>query len=88
MKTHQETTHPGSIVYIDGDTSEVVAERKACDVPEHMRFVQAKEGAVPVVRVISSTLGDRRTIREFGPNGELLRSTVQLRENGEASSSR
>jgi hypothetical protein len=30
------------------------------------------------VRVVARTAGDRRYIREYGPDGELLRSTTQI----------
>jgi hypothetical protein len=34
---------------------------------------------VPVVRVVATTAGDQRTVREYGPKGELLRTTLQVR---------
>jgi hypothetical protein len=71
--------HPGTIVFVDGDTNEET-EEQAVDVPESIRFAETPEGLVPVVRVVARTAGTRRIIREYGPNGELLRSTVQIAE--------
>jgi hypothetical protein len=71
--------HPGTIVFVDGDTNEET-EEQAVDVPESIRFAETPEGLVPVVRVVARTSGTRRIIREYGPNGELLRSTVQIAE--------
>ena len=70
--------HPGKITYIDGDTNEVVAERNAVDVPESGRFADTPEGRVAVVRVESRTAGAERFVREYGPDGSLLRATVML----------
>jgi hypothetical protein len=66
-------------VFVDGDTNEE-SEENAADVPESIRFADTPEGPVPVVRVVARTSGDRRIIREYGPDGELLRSTVQIEE--------
>jgi hypothetical protein len=72
--------HPGKIVYVDGNTGRVVAEENAKDVPEFMAFVRTPEGRIPVVKVVATTLEDKRWIREYGPDGQLLRSTLQLRD--------
>jgi hypothetical protein len=72
--------HPGTIVFVDGDTNEET-EEQAADVPESIRFAETPEGLVPVVRVVARTSGTRRIIREYGPDGELLRSTVQIAES-------
>lgn len=69
--------HPGTIVYVDGDTG-AETEEDASALPESLRFAETDEGLVPVVRVVARTAGDRRYIREYGPDGELLRSTTQL----------
>ncbi|MBL8953275.1 MAG: hypothetical protein JNK82_21025, partial [Myxococcaceae bacterium] len=69
--------HPGNIVFVDeqGETVEPAAE-----VPESIRFAKNKDGRLePVVRVVATTIGDQRTIREYGEEGNLLRSTVQFR---------
>lgn len=67
--------HPGQIVYVDGDTGEVTSVRDVARVPESMRA----RGGVPVVKVVATKRGDERTIREYGPDDELLSSTVQRR---------
>jgi hypothetical protein len=70
--------HPGTITFIDG--TEVTTE-SAADVPESIRFAPDKEGKeVPVVKVVATTASGRRTIREYGVDGALLRSTVQVLE--------
>jgi hypothetical protein len=71
--------HPGTIVFVDGNTNTVVSTDRAADLPAEMRFVETRSGLVPVVRVVAFTEGGQRTIREYGPAGELLRSTVQVR---------
>jgi hypothetical protein len=71
--------HPGTIVYVDGNTNAVVREGPAADVPESVRFADTEQGRVPVVRVVATTAGDQRFVREYGPAGELLRTTVQVR---------
>ncbi len=75
------TEHPGEIEYVDGATGEVTCRVPADDVPEQIRFAPGPDGAPrPVVRITVLTLGDRREIRQFGPEGELLRSTYQRAE--------
>ncbi|MCP3097970.1 hypothetical protein LZ198_03665 [Myxococcus sp. K15C18031901] len=76
----RSTRHLGTIVYIDGETRQEVSRVKSAQLPKSERFATTREGIVPVVKVIAYTEGDRRIVREFGPEGELLRSTVQLRE--------
>jgi len=66
-----------TITFVD-ETSERVEQ--AADVPESIRFATNRDGAlVPVVRVVAVTAGDQRTIREYGADGALLRSTVQVK---------
>ena len=72
--------HPGKIIFVDGNTDQVVSTREAHEVPESARFAATPSGPVPVVRVVATVAGDRRFIREYGPNGELLRTTTQLRD--------
>ena len=72
--------HPGKIVYVDGNSGRVVAEEDAKNVPDFMAFVRTPEGHVPVVKVVATTLENERWIREYGPDGRLLRSTLQLRD--------
>lgn len=73
--------HPGKIVFIDGNTGKIVSEDDARTVPESIRFADTPHGKVPVVRVVATTEGDIRSIQEFGPNGELLRTTMQRRSS-------
>lgn len=71
--------HPGTITFVD-DTSERVEQ--ASDVPESIRFAMNRDGVlVPVVRVVAIGAGDQRTIREYGADGALLRSTVQVKQS-------
>lgn len=75
-----EPTHPGTIQFIDGATQAVTQTVDAREVPSSIRF--AKDGAgtlIPVVKIVSFQEGDRRTLREYGPEGQFLRSTVQVR---------
>lgn len=77
----QTPAHPGSITYVDGDTN---AEKvmPISGVPEALRFAQNEKGLlVPVVRVVAKIAGNQRFIREYGPNNEFLRSTVQRSES-------
>lgn len=71
--------HPGTITYLDGNTHAVVSVEAVENVPEALRFADTPTGKVPVVKVIATVAGDQRTIREYGPGDQLLRSTVQLR---------
>ena len=73
------TKHPGKIVYVDGNSQQVTNERPATEVPESLRFAETPSGLEPVVKVIATVEGDRRFIREYGVDGALLRSTVQIR---------
>jgi hypothetical protein len=69
--------HPGTIVFVEGEQE---TERPASEVPESIRFARTKTGWVPVVKVVAYTEGDRRIIREFAPDGTVVRSTVQVRK--------
>lgn len=73
--------HPGTIVYIDGATQKETSRMPIAQVPEDLCFAPTPEGLVPVVKVVAITHGNQRTLREYGPNGELLRSTVQVRQS-------
>lgn len=69
-------THPGTITYMDGDTNTVISVKPIDTVPESMRFA----GAIPVVKVVTRTMNaNTREVVEYGPNDELLRSTIQTR---------
>lgn len=75
----QVSLHPGQIEYVDGETNRVLSVDPASAVPEAQRFVEVGGVAVPVVRVVAVQAGDRRTIRKFGPNGQLLETIEQVR---------
>lgn len=70
--------HPGKITFVNADTgtSNVL---DASAVPEQIRWADTPKGRVPVVRVVASTSGDKRTIQEYGTDGQILRSTVQIK---------
>ena len=70
--------HPGVIVFFDGERQ--VAARLASELPDSMLFADTPSGRVPVVKVVAHVGDDRREILEFGPDGQLLRSTLQIRE--------
>lgn len=71
--------HPGYIRYIDGKTQQEVRRVEISQVPESLQYVQTPGGWVPVVKVVAFEQEERRTLREYGPGEELLRSTVQVR---------
>ena len=74
--------HPGTIVYVNGNTGEE-SSSPISEVPEDFRFAPGKDGQlIPIVRVVARTVGDQRHIHEMGPDGELLRSTVQIKDPG------
>ncbi|HYH94352.1 hypothetical protein [Hyalangium sp.] len=73
--------HPGFIRYIDGKTQQEVRRLDISQVPESLQYAQTPNGWVPVVKVVSLVEGPQRTLREYGPADELLRSTVQVRSS-------
>lgn len=76
-------THPGTIVYVDGNTGQVVKTARVEDVPEFARYAEDATGQkVPVVKVVAHTHGNQRTIREMAADGTVLRSTVQVATGG------
>jgi len=68
--------HPGKITYVDGRTQKVIEIEDAADVPESMRFAETPRGLVPIVKVVLHRERERSEIHEYGPDGELLRSTA------------
>lgn len=72
--------HPGFIVYLEAPSMREVRRLPVTQVPDELRFAQTPEGWVPVVKVVAQTDGDRRTLSEFGPDDQLLRTTTQRRE--------
>ena len=80
METQMATQpHPGTIVYIDGATQRELSRVAATEVPETMRFAPTDHGLVPVVKVETFLDGNKRYVREYGPGGEFLRSTMMVR---------
>jgi hypothetical protein len=78
MSDKSAPTHPGKIVFMEGDT--VTHEEDASEVPFSIRFIETPEGLVPVVKIVAVVAGNKRTIRQYGPQGQLLKSTVQVRD--------
>ncbi len=77
MADTKNMNHPGKITFVDGATETV---EDAAALPDSFKFAENRHGKkMPVVRVVAYTEGDRRIIREYGPEGALLRSTVQVR---------
>jgi hypothetical protein len=75
-----EPKHPGTIQFVDGATQKVTETVDAKEVPPSIRFAPNEAGELtPVVKVVALQEGDRRIIREYGPDGQFLRSTVQVR---------
>lgn len=70
--------HPGKIVFVDGLTQEVTQEVVAFEVPLNIRFVETDAGYIPVVKIVNFTTKDKNIIRQYGPNDELLQSTIQI----------
>ncbi|MCV5153589.1 hypothetical protein OFC46_27255, partial [Escherichia coli] len=69
------------ITFINGLTNQVVREVDATSVPEAIRFAPNADGRLePVVKIVETTIGRQRTIKQYGPDGVLLRSTVQFLE--------
>mgnify|MGYP001184563251 CR=1 FL=1 len=73
--------HPGKIVYVDGNSGRTLSVDDAERVPRALRFVPTPLGPVPVVRVVSAIVGNQQLVHAYGPDGELLRSTVQRRQD-------
>jgi hypothetical protein len=68
--------HPGEIVHddkIDGRTW----TRNAADVPPTIAWVQVDETWVAVVRIEITGTADARRFTKFGPDGQMLETTIQ-----------
>jgi hypothetical protein len=70
--------HPGFIVFVDGDTGVEVRRVEASTMPESACFEDTPNGRVPIVKIVAHTGGNERHLLAYGPNGELLRSIVQI----------
>jgi hypothetical protein len=72
------TEHPGTVVYVDGATEKVVHVADAADVDDAIAFAPGSDGVLqPVTRIVITTVGDRREVRQLGADGALLRTTFQ-----------
>jgi hypothetical protein len=78
MSTPDAPKHPGKIVFVDGITQQVVKERSASEVPFNVRFIETEDGLVPVVKIVNFTTLEQQIIRQYGPDDQLLSSTVQI----------
>ncbi len=72
--------HPGRVVFVDGNTQEVIREADAAELPQSIAFVELEGRLEPVVRIVSFTDESQRIIRQYGADGALLLSTVQIRQ--------
>jgi hypothetical protein len=73
--------HPGTITFVDGLTGEVTRTEDASEVPDGIRYANGPDGRPqPVTRIEITTFEDRREIRQYGPDGTILRSTYQRAE--------
>jgi hypothetical protein len=72
------TEHPGKVQYVDGLTGKVVHVADAADVDDAIRFAPGADGTPqPVTRIVITTVGDQREVRQLGEDGTLLRTTFQ-----------
>lgn len=75
--------HPGKISYFELDP--ITKEEKLTstadikDVPESLRFADTPDGHIPVVKVVMIPSDKFREIIEYGPKGQFLRNTIQIR---------
>ena len=80
MENTVDMEHPGTIVYVDGNTNRTLTTKKIADVPERFRFADGPGGKkLPIVRVVATVVGNMRTINEYGTEGQLLRTTRQAK---------
>lgn len=69
---------PEKIVFVDGITGNIREEVNFEDVPESIRFAESKDGiSTPVVKIVDITDGNTRTIKQYGADDVLLRTTYQ-----------
>ena len=71
-------THPGKIAFYDAGQAEPTKIVAAETVPDSIKFIQTESGLIPVVKIVSFLAEDRRIIRQYGPDDQLLNSTVQF----------
>jgi hypothetical protein len=72
------TEHPGTVEYVDGVTGKILHVADAADVDDAIGFAPGADGTPqPVTRIVITTVGDRREVRQLGADGALLRTTFQ-----------
>ena len=72
------TEHPGKVEYVDGVTGKVLHVADAADVDDAIRFASGPDGLPqPVTRIVITTVGEQREVRQMGADGALLRTTFQ-----------
>lgn len=72
------TEHPGTVEYVDGVTGKILHVADAADVDDAIGFAPGADGRPqPVTRIVITTVGDRREVRQLGADGALLRTTFQ-----------
>ena len=72
------TEHPGTVEYVDGLTGKILYVADAADVDDAIRFAPGADGTPqPVTRIVITTVGERREVRQLGADGTLLRTTFQ-----------
>ncbi|UYP46774.1 hypothetical protein NEF87_003059 [Candidatus Lokiarchaeum ossiferum] len=75
--------HPGSISYYELINGEEILQNKRSshDIPKSMLFKEINAKWIPVVKVVMIQNEKMREIHEYGPNGQLLQSTLQLQDD-------
>lgn len=69
--------HPGSVVYIDGDSDKVVLVRLASELATQSAFAETSTGWKAIVKVVArGGAGALRYVSEYGADDELLRTTT------------
>lgn len=72
------TEHPGTVEYVDGLTGKILYVANAADVDDAIGFAPGADGTPqPVTRIVITTVGERREVRQLGADGTLLRTTFQ-----------
>jgi hypothetical protein len=70
--------HPGTIELIDAVSGKLLERRSAAELGDAAWAADAEGNEVPIVRVLLSEHGDRRELHAFGPDGQFLKTTLQL----------
>jgi hypothetical protein len=72
------TQHPGTVEYVDGATGRIIHVADAADVDDAIKFAPDASGTPqPVTRIVITTVGEQREVRQHGADGALLRTTFQ-----------